>query len=184
MLKLRWLLAVLLGVFLSSAALASPPSGMWQNPVIKDAGAMHPLPNAAYQPDKTAIYKALFSITHESKNPKEINDGLDHVARAVNVFVSAGVPLDHLKFVVIIHGGATPIVLDNAHYKKQFGVDNPNLKVLSELKTAGVELAVCGQAVAGEDYAYSWVNPDVEIALSALSTIIILQHDGYALMPM
>ncbi|MDE2069839.1 MAG: hypothetical protein KGJ04_01055 [Gammaproteobacteria bacterium] len=46
MLKLRWLLAVLLGVFLSTAALAAPPAGFWQNPAIKDAGAMHPLPQA------------------------------------------------------------------------------------------------------------------------------------------
>ena len=184
MFKRCWLAAVLIGIFLCPAVWAAPPPGFWQNPVIKDAGEMHPLPNGAFQPDKTAIYKVLFSITHESKNPKEMNDGLDHVARAVNVFVSAGVPLDHLKFVVIIHGGATPIVLDNAHYKKQFGAENPNLKVISELKTAGVELAVCGQAVAGEDYDYSWVNPDVKIALSALSTIVILQHDGYVLMPM
>ncbi|MGH8312425.1 MAG: DsrE family protein [Gammaproteobacteria bacterium] len=184
MLKLRWLLAVLLGFFLSSAVLAASPAGIWQNPAIKDAGAMHPLPQAVFQPDRAATYKALFSVTHGQKNPKDLNDGLDHVARAVNVFVSAGVPPDHLKFVVIIHGGATPIVLDNAHYKKAFGVDNPNLKVIRELKAAGVEITVCGQAVAGEDYDYSWVNPDVKIALSALSTMIILQHEGYALVPL
>ncbi|MGA9853311.1 MAG: DsrE family protein [Gammaproteobacteria bacterium] len=182
----RYLLlsAVFIGIFLSPAAFAAQPAGFWQNPVIKDAGEMHPLPQAAFQPQKDATYKAVFSMTRGEKNSKDLNDDLAHVARAVNVFVSAGVPLDHLKFVVIIHGGAVPAVLDNAHYKKEFGVDNPNLKVIQELKAAGVQMAVCGQAVAGYNYEYSWVNSNVKIALSALSTIIILQHDGYALMPM
>lgn len=184
MFKRYWLAAVLIGIFLCPALWAAPPPGFWQNPAIKDAGAMHPLPNAAFQPDKTAIYKAVFSVTHAPEGGKDPDDGLEHVARAVNVFASAGVPLDHLKFVVIIHGAATPIVLDNAHYKKQFGKDNPNLKVIRELKAAGVEVAVCGQAVAGSGYEYSWVDPEVKVALSALSTIVILQHDGYVLMPM
>ncbi|MGH8402209.1 MAG: DsrE family protein [Gammaproteobacteria bacterium] len=184
MLKHLCLLAVFIGILFPAAAFAAQPPGFWQTPVIKGAGSMHPLPQAAFQPQKDVTYKAVFSVTHGQKNPKDLDDGLDHVARAVNVFASAGIPLEHLKFVVIIHGGATPIVLDNAHYKKAFGVDNPNLKVIKELKAAGVDIAVCGQAVAGEDYDYSWVNPDVKVALSALSTIVILQQEGYALMPM
>ncbi|MBU6421285.1 MAG: DsrE family protein [Gammaproteobacteria bacterium] len=183
MIKTHWLLAVLIGVFLSSAALAAPPPGFWQNPVIKDAGAMHPLPEGAFQPDKTTVYKVVFAVTRAQKKD-EPDDGLEPVARAVNVFASAGVPLDHLKFVALISGGATPVTLDNAHYKKQFGVDNPNLKVIHELKAAGVEVVVCGQAVAGFGYQYDWINPDVKVALSALSTSIILQHEGYALMPL
>ncbi len=184
MLKLYRLAAVLIGIFLCSAAWAVPPASFWQFPAIKGAGAMHPLPNAAFQPDKTMVYRVVFSVTRAPKGAKDPDGGLEPVARAVNVFASAGVPLDHLKFVAIIHGGATPMVLDNAHYKKQFGKDNPNLKVIRELKAAGVEVAVCGQAVAGYGYQYSWVDPDVKVALSALSTMVILQHEGYALMPL
>lgn len=156
----------------------------WQNPVIKSEGAIHPLPDAVFQPKRNVTYKALFSVTKGEKDPKKVNGGLAHVARAVNVFASAHVPLKHLKFVVIIHGKAVPAVLDNAHYKEKFGVDNPNLKLISELRAAGVRLAVCGQAVAGYKYKYSWVNPDIKVALSALSTLIVLQHEGYALFPM
>lgn len=181
MVKLRWLLAVLLGVFLSSAVLAAPPPGFWQNPAIKDAGAMHPLPDAAFQPDKNALYKAVFAIARAQKNAKGPDAGLEPVARAVNIFASAGVPLDHLKFVVVIYGGATPMALDDAHYKKQFGVDNPDLKTIRALKAAGVEIVVCGQALAGFGYEHAWVDPDVTIALSALSTLVILQDQGYAL---
>jgi len=182
------LAAVFIGIFFSSAILADSPAGFWQNPVIKASGDMHPLPNGAFQPQKDVTYKAVFSLTKgeinkDKKQAADINGGLEAVARAVNLFASAGVPPDHLKFVAIIHGGATPIVLDNAHYKKEFGVDNPNLMVIKQLEAAGVQIAVCGQALAGWKYDYSWVNPDVKVALSAISTIIILQQQGYALMP-
>ena len=184
MFKLHRLATVLTGIFLCSTAWAAAPAGFWQSPAIKNAGAMHPLPNAVFQPDKATIYKVVFSVTRAPKGKVDPDGGLEPVARAVNVFASAGVPLDHLKFVAIIHGGATPMVLDNAHYKKQFGVDNPNLKVIRELNAAGVEIVVCGQAVAGFGYQYGWVQPDVKVALSALSTLIILQHQGYALVPL
>jgi intracellular sulfur oxidation DsrE/DsrF family protein len=182
------LAAVFIGIFFSTAIQASPATDSAQNPVIKAAGEMVPLPDAAFQPQKGVTYKAVFSLTKgelnkDKKQAADVNGALEAVARAVNLFVSAGVPLDHLKFVAIIHGGATPIVLDNAHYKKEFGVDNPNLEVIKQLEAAGVQIAVCGQALAGWKYEHSWVNPDIKIALSAISTIIILQQQGYALMP-
>lgn len=174
---------LVLAAFISNPAQAAD-NGFWQNPVIKSTGAIHPLPDAAFQPDRQATYKAIFSVTKGSKDPKKVNGGLLHVARAVNVFASAHTPMDHLKFVVIVHGTAVPAVLDNNQYRKQFGVDNPNLKVIKELEANGVKIAVCGQAVASKKYQYKWINPNVKIALSALSTIIIMQHDGYALFPM
>ncbi|MGB9429981.1 MAG: DsrE family protein [Gammaproteobacteria bacterium] len=191
--KHLWLPAVFIGLFsLSPVVFAAHATWSWQNPAIKDAGAMVPLANGIFQPDKTTIYKAVFSVTHfDAKHPGDPDGGLEPVARAVNVFASAGVALSHLKFVVIIHGEATPIVANNASFKKEYHVDNPNLKVIQELEAAGVEVAVCGQAVASLNYGmgkdakdYTWVDPDVKIALSALSTMIILQHDGYVLMPL
>lgn len=171
-------------LFAGSLSLPAQSDDAWQNPVIKDGGAIRPLPDAVIQPDRNQTYKAVFSITKVASDPKDVNDALDHVARAVNVFVSAGVSLDHLKFVAIVHGGALPLVLDNAHYQKRFKTDNPNLKLIQELKAAGVQIVVCGQALAAMKYDASEVNPDIKVALSALSTIIILQQQGYALMPM
>lgn len=181
MFKRFWLSVFIVGAFLSQGVWAAPPSGAWVFPVIKDSGAMHPLPHAAFQPDKTAIYRVVFSVTHEQKQPQQHDYGLEPVARAVNIFASAGVHADHLKFVAVVSGEATPLVLDNAHYKKQFGTDNPNIKIIRELKAAGVEIVVCGQAVAGAGYQNDWIDPDVKVALSALSTLVILQHQGYAL---
>lgn len=39
--------------------------GPWVMPAIQ-AGPMHPLPDAAYQPDKTTVYKAIFAVTRPS----------------------------------------------------------------------------------------------------------------------
>jgi len=178
------ILAFFAVLFLLFRSATAAETGFWQNPVIKGEGAVHPLPDAAFLPKHDVTYKAVFSVTKGDADPKKVNGALAHVARAVNLFASAGVPPKHLKFVVIIHGKAVPAVLDNVHYKQKFGVDNPNLKLISELKSAGVTLAVCGQAVAGYKYEYSWVNPEIKVALSALSTLIILQHEGYALLPM
>ena len=173
---------VLLGLCLCASVMAAPPKiGPWVMPAVK-AGPMHPLPHAAYQPGKSTVYKAVFAVTRPSRGANDPDGGLTPVARAVNIFASAGVPLDHLKFVVLIYGmDATTMVLDNAHYKKRFGKDNPNLKVIHELRKAGVKVVVCGQALAALGIKHSSVDPEVTIALSALSTMVILQDQGYAL---
>jgi intracellular sulfur oxidation DsrE/DsrF family protein len=158
---------------------AGAPTDFWQTPTLTGAGKMHPLPNAAYQPQKAAIYKIVFDVTKAG----EVTS-LDEVARAVNLYASAGVPLDHLKFVAVLHGDATAAALDNAHYRQQFGVDNPNLEVIRKLHAAGVDVAVCGQAMAEHHFQYEWIAPNVTLALSALTTITVLENEGYALMPL
>jgi len=145
---------------------------------------MHALPQAAYQPDRNASYKVVFSLTKASDKPGEVNPALDRVARTVNLYVSAGVPLGHLKFVAIAYGPATPIALNDEQYRKKYGVANPNLPVIAELRKAGVDVAVCGQAVAEHDFQYDWVDSHVTLALSALTTISELQQKGYALLPL
>jgi intracellular sulfur oxidation DsrE/DsrF family protein len=144
---------------------------------------MHPLPNAAYQPQKAATYKIVFSVTKAGGKPGEVTS-LDQVARAVNLYASAGVPLDHLKFVAVLHGDATAAALNDAHYRQQFGVDNPNLEVIRKLRAAGIDVAVCGQAVAEHHFQYEWIAPNVTLTLSALTTVTVLENEGYALMPL
>jgi len=182
--KFYMLIAALLGISLSSTTWAASPQmiGPWIMPAIK-AGPMHPLPNAAYQPDKNTVYKAVFAVTRPSKGKNDPDGGLTPAARAVNIFASAGVPLAHLKFAVLIYGmAASPMVMDNAHYKARFGKDNPNLEVIHALTKAGVKVVVCGQALAAGGIKHEWVDPDVTISLSALSTMVILQDQGYALL--
>ncbi|MGN6619543.1 MAG: DsrE family protein [Sphingomonas sp.] len=169
-----------------SPALAATPQdpGFWQTPTIHGYGKIHYLPEGAYKPRPDQTYKIVFSLTQASKSPDAVNPGLDHVARTVNLYAAAGVPLDHLKFVAIAYGAATPLALDNAQYRAAYKVDNPNLPLIAELKRAGVDVAVCGQAVAEHGFQYEWIDKGVTLALSALTTITDLEHDGYVLMPL
>ena len=154
----------------------------WAYPAIAKYGPVHPLPHAAVQPNKEHVYKALFDVTSGAKDPSKPEPGLGHVARAVNVFASAGVPLSHLHFVAILHGPATPAILNNEAYKKKYGVDNPNIPLIDALRKAGVHVDVCGQALADLGIEHSEVYKNVRIDLSALATTIIYGDMGYAYM--
>ncbi|TAL90741.1 MAG: sulfur reduction protein DsrE [Rhodanobacter sp.] len=179
---LRPLLLALLALSLvPSAALAQ--DNFWQTPTIHGAGRIHPMPHAAYQPDPHATYKVVFSLSHFGAKPTEVSPSLEHVARAVNLYANAGVPLSHLKFVAIAAGPATPIVLNDAQYRAKYGVPNPNLPVIAQLRKAGVDVAVCAQAMAEHHFNYGWQDAHVTLALSGLTTVIDLQQQGYALLP-
>lgn len=167
--------------------LAAPTSHrqaeVWQYPAIKQAGGVIPQPKAALQPDPLQSYKVVFNLTKAGK-ADEVNGGLEHVARAVNVFAISGVRASHRHFDVVIHGAATDIVMNNSAYKRRTGHDNPNIKLIQALRQAGVKLYVCDQALAEHHIEHKSVNPDITLSLSALSDLIILQHHGYVLYPL
>jgi intracellular sulfur oxidation DsrE/DsrF family protein len=170
----------------SSFAHAAPADSpdFWTTPTIQGYGKMHYLPNGAFKPEANRTYKVVFSLTQGPAQPDQVNPALDHVARAVNLYVASGVPLKHLKFVAVASGAATPLVLDDAHYRAAYGVANPNLPLIAQLKKAGVTVAVCGQAAAEHHFDYAWIDSSVTLSLSALTTITTLQQAGYAFMPL
>ncbi len=171
---------LLAAILLPTSALAR--DAFWSTPTIHGYGRIHYLPDAAYKPQPGQTYKIVFALTKAPKAPSDVNPSLDHVARTVNLYVAAGVPLSHLKFVAVASGGATALAVDNAAYRARFGVDNPNRRLIRELRAAGVDVAVCGQAVAEHHFKYSQVAHNVTLALSALTTVTTLEHQGYALM--
>lgn len=176
-------LAAFVAVIFASAGLtlnANAADIHWTYPAIANYGPVNPLPHAAVQPKKDKVYKAVFDVTSAEQDASKPNPGLVHVARAVNVFASAGVPLEHLKFVAVIHGPATPSVLDNEQYHAKYGMDNPNIPLIAALREAGVKVQVCGQALADLKYDHDWVNKDVTITLSALADLIVYGDKGYA----
>ncbi len=83
---------------------------------------------------------------------------------------------------VVFHGAALDGIRDDAHYKAKFGASNPNLKVLIEMKKAGVELFVCGQNLAFTKVDPATISPAVTVASDALLVSMQYQNDGYALM--
>lgn len=94
----------------------------------------------------------------------------------------AQVPSRHVHLVAVIEGAAGFAALTDAACNARFKVDNPNLVPLHPLRQAGVELLVCGQALAENDIPDSAVSPGVTVALSALSDFAVYGQRGYTSM--
>ena len=176
--------AAALGLALAATAHAGQSASFWNYPAIRGYGPEHTWPGVVARPQTDKHYKALFDLTQGKPAASKVNPGLDHVARTVNIFAAAGVPLRNLDFDVIVHGPATEIVLSAAAYQAKFGHPNPNLAVIAALRKAGVKIMVCGNALGDMHLTPAQVNPDIHVALSALSTLVILQNRGYALVRM
>lgn len=151
----------------------------WITPVIKGYGQAVPLPNAAVQPDKNRTYKMVFLIATAPDDAKEVSHGIDHLARMYNMLQILGVPPKNLKIVAVFTGPATFDVMNNDVYRDKYKQDNPNLKALQELKQAGAELYVCGQAMHYLKLDEKQLSPDVKMATSALVVLTVYENQGY-----
>jgi intracellular sulfur oxidation DsrE/DsrF family protein len=152
-------------------------------PLIKDYGPAWPLPQAAVQPQKGRTYKALFDVTKLPPKPNQVVPGLADAARLLNVFGSLGLSQTNLKIVAVLHGDAAYAAMNNDVYRSKFGIDNPNLKLIQELKAAGVQLFLCGQAFHDFNFQEKDILPDVKMATAAVVVLAMYENDGYALMP-
>ncbi|MCM2132045.1 DsrE family protein [Larsenimonas rhizosphaerae] len=148
--------------------------------LIEGYGGTFPRPDAAEQPSLDKTYKVVFDVTSAINDTTAVHPGLGRVARAVNIFGDSGVPLDHLKFVAVIHGPATRTILDDKQYDKRAGGDNPNHGLIQALTDAGVKVIVCGQSLNHLGVEDSDIDKNVIIAPAALSTLAIYGNDGYA----
>ena len=151
---------------------------------VPDFGAIHTAPHAAEHPSKSVRYKVLFSITQGNEDTTKPNASLVKVARFMNLLSADGVRPVVGDVVAIMHGKATPIVMDDAAYRaRSNGAANPNLELIDQLKKAGVSVRVCSQALAAASIAPEAVDKRVQIDVAALTTLANLQLRGYALIP-
>ena len=147
-------------------------------PLIQGFGAIVSLPQSAQQPRPGS--KVVYDITGEN-GADHLVKGLENVAVLLNLAAEAGVKPDQLKVAAVLHGPATRAVLRQAAYAKHTGsVRNPNVDLIRRLTDLGVELYVCGQALAHERYGLDEVLPEVQVADSASTVTINKQMDGYA----
>ena len=93
-----------------------------------------------------------------------------------------GVPAPNTRFALIFHGPAVDELLDNASYQAKFGVSNPNLTMLSQLRRAGAEVLVCSQFLGAMKIDPAKLTPDAALAAEAFITLITYQNNGYALL--
>lgn len=160
----------------------SEPADFWSTPAIEGYGKIHYVDTPAFKPGTTAglSNKIVFQINRNEGDIRKPNLGLERVARVTNLYYAAGVPLDQLKFVVSINGDAVSSALNNDQFSKAYGVDNPNLKLISELKKAGVQVTICDQSVAFHQLDRNWIDPMVTHTISSGTTVATLENSGYA----
>lgn len=136
------------------------------------------VPGAHERPDPSVTYKVVFDLAAPMK-ADEPYAGLQAVARYVNTLAKAGVPTDHRRIAIVFHQGSTDIVMNSDAFKARYQRDNPNLAMIRALKSAGVDLHVCGQAVLARKIEPSTIQPEIQLDLWALTTLINLQQRGY-----
>jgi intracellular sulfur oxidation DsrE/DsrF family protein len=167
-----------------ATAVANPALAVeWEYPAVQGYGPVVPLPNASAQPNPELAYKVVFDITQGTPGDARVNPGLASVARFVNLLAIDGKMPENSDIVAVIHGSATPDVIEDAAYMARFGTPNPNTELFRQLAQNGVDVVVCGQAVIGSGFAPESVMDGVEVALSAMTVLANRQLEGYAVMP-
>jgi hypothetical protein len=139
------------------------------------------IPGAKELPDPKTDYKVVFADGQEAKNPGDINPMLPTIATYLNTLGKAGVSADHRHIVIMFHqrNPDMDIVMSNEAYKERYHRDNPNIAIIHALKQAGVDIRACGQGVLARKIDPKQVNPDIQIDLWAMTTLVNLQLKGF-----
>ncbi len=162
--------------------------GRAEYPLIKEAkvskmGGIIPVNGVTEIPDPNIEYKLLFELTgaNPDSTKSEIDGGLGEVARVINLHIASGVPQNKITPVIIIHGSALHAVANNEYYQKNFKKDNPNIKLINELKSIGTKFIICGQAMTFFEMKIENFLPDVKLSLTAQTVLTHYQLKGYVL---
>ncbi len=151
-------------------------------PVIKSYGGIYAVPEATVKPDPEQDYRIVIDVYGGTEDKSEIDRSLNNVARMLNLHAVGGVPAEKMKVVLALHAQSTYSTLDNETYRDRFGSDNPNARLMKELKEAGVKITVCGQSLRGRGFEADQLRDEVEIATSMLTTVTHYQNLGYLLL--
>jgi intracellular sulfur oxidation DsrE/DsrF family protein len=150
-----------------------------KNLPIPDGPVAQEIPGAKELPDPHTDYKVVFDIAKAAPKADEVNPGLTGVVRYLNTLAANGVPASHRKIAVVFHQDGTDVVMNNDAFKARYGHENPNVALIHQMKEAGVDFRVCGQAVLAHKIDPKTINRDIELDLWALTTLVNLQLRGY-----
>jgi intracellular sulfur oxidation DsrE/DsrF family protein len=131
---------------------------------------------------KDIDYKLAFDIGKGT--PEKVNSELDSVARLINMLVANGVPMSRIHPAVVVWNAAMMDVTKQSRYEQEYGgASNPNIALVEELIAKGVQIYVCGQSAVKYDVAKSDLLPGVKMALSGMTTHVMLHEQGYLVNP-
>lgn len=167
-----------------SAPLAAEAQAVdWQHPAVRGFGPVVPIPNTSARPEGDLPYKVVFDVTQDRPGDGRVSPGLASAARFVNLLALSGMDPKEADIVAVLHASATPAVIKDEAYMLRFGTPNPNAELIRQLEANGVEVVVCGQALAGAGFGLDEVMEPVEVSISAMTELAQRQLQGYAVMP-
>lgn len=170
------LASLMIAALLPLPALAQPAR------LIPDYGVFNVVPDPYQKPDPALRYKVVFDVSQAARTPGTVHQGLERVARMVNLLNHYGVKLQPGDIVITLHGQAAKTVLTPAAFaKRNNGAANPDADLLKQLAAAGISIRLCGQSMMAAGFAADELNPVVKVDVAAITTMATLQLQGYAL---
>lgn len=170
-------LLTLLAILVAGMARSQPLALAY--PAISGYGGIVPL-EGVNKP--TSSSKVVVDIVSGKTTRTGVNSSLNTVARLINLYAYAGVAPGQMKVAVVIHGAATDLTLSKDAYMEKFNQKHPADDLMEKLAQIGVKLWVCGQSYAKKGFGTKQRNPNVSMALSAMTTLVQYQTEGYVLL--
>ncbi|MEP2988378.1 MAG: DsrE family protein [Parasphingorhabdus sp.] len=178
----KYITASLLALTLAASPASAQLDGFATGPVFENFGPTAKVETNVEIP-KDTIFKIAFDIKDKAK-PEKLNRSFESVARFINMHVAAGVPIENIKLVVVVHGGAAIDLTRDTVYKAHHeGPSNPSAAAIAKMQDQGVEFHLCGQSAAAYKIKNADLLPGVKMSLSAMTSHALLQQQGYTLNP-
>lgn len=177
---MKSVLLVCAGFLLSAVSFADEAR---MGPVFEDYGPVYDVDDMDFPLDADASYRVVFDAAAYSVEGTGLNRELESVARFINMHAANGVSPDRMRLVVVLHGEALKSALLDDAYRERYQRDNPNLDLVKQLAGVGVRFVACGQSLGFREFDRDELAESVEVALSAMTALTVLQSEGYALIP-
>lgn len=167
---------VMLGLFAGSALGQQRPT---TGPIVSAGGPTFAVESPTFETPTDMQFKAVFELRDAAGSPERQNQNLGTMARYLNMHARAGVPRENIRVAGVVHGGAAWALLKDEHYSAEHGVPNPNKELIAEIVAAGGQVILCGQTAGARGISADQLLPGVQLALSAMTALTVLQSEGY-----
>ncbi len=167
-------------LLLSTGVFAAEPQ---TGPVIEAFGPVYDVPAGALNLKQDTHYKVSMDVSATADFSSDLNRHLESAARFLNMHARNGIDPKSIDFAIVVHGSAGKDLLTDDAYRARFDGPNPNTAMLAALHGAGVKIYLCGQTAAHRGFSAGELNPAVSLALSAMTAHVLLQSEGFTLIP-
>ena len=148
-------------------------------PLIMEFGPTFNVEHPDIKTDTTSQFKVIFDVSQSAEERTTVNKYIETAARFLNMHTNAGMEVDQLNVAMTIHGGAWQDILTDDAYKQRYGHKNPNTALIDALVKSGVDIILCGQTAGARKLSSDDINPNVNMALSAMTALLQYQNNGY-----